>query len=125
MMVTRELIVFLYFILEGIVGGIFLDLLRAFRHNRKVNDIVVYLEDILYWVILGCGVIWLSYILNVETIRLYMLLGVFLGMLIYFLTLTKMVYKVFDFVCRYFLRLLGWIFKIFKGAHNEKEGELA
>ncbi len=125
MLVTRELIIFLYFIMGGIVGGIFLDMLRALRHNRKVNDIIVCLEDIFYWVVLGGGVIWLSYILDVGTIRMYMLLAVFLGMLIYFLTLTKMVYKVFDIVCRYSLRLLRWFLEIFKGASNEKKSKLA
>jgi len=125
MTITRELIIFLSFILEGLAGGILLDLLRAFRHNRKVHDIVVYLEDILFWVILGCGVIWLSYLLNTETIRLYMLLAVFLGMLIYFLTLTKVMYKVFDFVCRYLLKLIGWFCKVFKGVTDEKESKLA
>lgn len=121
MTVTRELIVFLYFILEGIAGGILLDFLRVFRHNKKTKDIIVYLEDMLYWIALGCGVIWLSYVLNTGTIRIYMILAVFLGMLIYFLTLTGMVYKVFDFICRYFLRLLSWIFDTFKGAEHEKQ----
>ena len=125
MLVTRELIIFLYFIGAGIVGGSLLDLLRVLRHNRKVNDIIVYLEDILYWVVLGAGVIWLSYVLDAGSIRMYMLLAVFLGMLIYFLTLTKFVYKVFDVVCRYSLRLIGWFFNIFKGAANEKESKLA
>ena len=125
MTITTELLTFIYFILEGIVGGVLLDVLRTFRHNRKIKDIVVYLEDILYWIILGVGVIWLSYILDAGSIRMYMLLAVFLGMLIYFLTLTKLMYKVFDFVCRYLLKLIGWFCKIFKGATNEKESKLA
>jgi len=123
--ITKELIIFLSFILEGIAGGVLLDILRAFRHNRTVHNLVVYLEDVLYWIVLGCGVIWLSYVLNTDTIRMYMLLAVFLGMLIYFLTLTKVMYKVFDFVCRYLLKLIGWFCKIFKGATNEKESKLA
>ena len=125
MTVTRELIIFLYFILGGIFGGILLDLLRVFRKNRKVHDIVVYLEDFLYWIALGGIVIWLSYILDTGAIRMYMILGLFLGMLIYFLTLTKLMYKVFDWVCRYSLRLIRWIFSKFKGATNEKESQLA
>lgn len=125
MAITTELLTFIYFILEGIAGGVLLDILRAFRHNRKIKDIVVYLEDILYWLILGIGVIWLSYILDVGTIRMYMIFGVFLGLIIYFLSLTKVVYKVFDWFCRYFLRLIGWIFKLFKGDKNEEKGEFA
>lgn len=125
MNIKREVIVFLYFVLEGIVGGILMDILRAFRHNKQVKDIVVYLEDILYWIILGCGVIWLSYTLNTGTIRMYMILGMFLGLLIYFLTLTMFVYKVFDVICRYSVRLFGWFIKIFRRPADEKEGKLA
>ena len=125
MTVTKELIFFLYFILEGIVGGILLDLLRVLRRNRKVNDFIVYLEDFVYWLVIGGMVIWLSYTLDTGAIRMYMILGLFLGMLIYFLTLTKVMYKVFDFVCRYLLRLIRWILDKFKGATNEKESQLA
>lgn len=125
MTVTKELIFFLYFILEGIVGGVLLDLLRALRRNRKVNDFIVYLEDFVYWLVIGGMVIWLSYTLDTGAIRMYMILGLFLGMLMYFLTLTKVMYKVFDFVCRYLLRLIRWILNKFKGATNEKENQLA
>lgn len=121
MAVTKELIIFLYFILGGIFGGVLMDLLRVFRKNRKVHDIVVYLEDFLYWIVLGGIVIWLSCILDTGEIRMYMILGLFLGMLIYFLTLTRLIYKVFDFICRYFLRLIAWVFNKFKGATNEEE----
>ena len=125
MTVTKELMVFIYFIIEGMVGGALMDILRVLRRNRKVHDIVVYLEDFLYWLVLGGMVIWLSYTLDTGTIRMYMILGLFLGMLIYFLTLTKVVYKVFDFVCRYSLGLIRWILNKFKGATNEKESKLA
>jgi len=119
--VTRELIIFFYFILGGMVGGIFFDLLRITRKNREIGDIVVYLEDIIFWLLMGCEVIWLSYVTDAGQIRIYMIAGLFLGMLIYFLTLTKIVYKVLDFACRYLVWLFGVVFKIFKGANNEKE----
>ena len=125
MTVTRELIVFLYFILEGIAGGIFFDILRVFRHNRKVHDFTVYLEDILFWLTLGGGVIWLSYVLDAGQIRIYMIIAVFLGMLIYFLTLTKVTYKVLDLICRYLVWLIRFIARIFKGANNEEKSKLA
>ena len=125
MTVTYDLIVFLYFILEGVCGGIIFDILRVLRHNRKVLNLVVYLEDIIFWFVMVFGVIWLAYFLDVGQIRMYMVMGVFLGMTIYFLTLTKTTYKVLDWLCRN----IGWIFSfilnIFKGANNEKaESEL-
>ena len=125
MTVTRELIIFFYFILCGMAGGVFFDLLRITRKNRKVGDIVVYLEDMMFWLLMGAGVIWVSYITDAGQIRIYMIVAAFLGMTIYFLTLTKTVCKVLEFVCRYLVWLFGCILKIFKGANNEKEkGEL-
>ena len=52
MNITREVIVFLWFILDGMVGGAFFDLLRVLRRNRKCGDLTVYLEDILFWILL-------------------------------------------------------------------------
>lgn len=126
MTVTRELVIFVYFILFGMVGGMFFDVLRVMRHNRKIRDFTVYLEDIAFWLLMSGGVIWLSYILEAGQIRLYMIIAVFLGMVIYFLTLTKVTYKVLNFLCRYLLWLFRFVLKLFKGANNEKEkGELA
>ena len=79
MTVTRELVIFVYFILFGMVGGMFFDVLRVMRHNRKIRDFTVYLEDIAFWLLMSGGVIWLSYILEAGQIRLYMIIAVFLG----------------------------------------------
>ena len=82
MNITREVIVFLWFILDGIAGGMFFDLLRAIRHNRKCGDLIVYLEDILFWILLFASSIWLTYFLESGQIRFYMVIGIFLGMLL-------------------------------------------
>ena len=37
----------------------------------------------------------------------------------------KYTYKVFDFICRYLVRLIGWLIKVFKGANHEKKSKLA
>lgn len=125
MTVTHELVVFLYFIFEGVCGGIIFDVLRAVRHNRKVSNLAVYLEDIIFWLVMVFGVIWLSYFLDAGQIRIYMIMGVFLGMIIYFLTLTKTTCKVFDWLCRNIAWIVSFVLKIFKGANNEKaESEL-
>lgn len=124
MNITREVIIFLWFILDGIVGGIFFDFLRAIRHNRRTGDLVVYLEDILFWILLCASSIWLNYILDSGQIRLYMIIGIFLGMTLYMLTLTKITYKLFDMLCRYFKRIFIFLNKItFRRAINEEKSE--
>lgn len=122
MNITREVVVFMWFILDGIVGGVFFDMLRAIRHNRKCGDLIVYLEDILFWILLFLSAIWLTYFLDSGQIRMYMIAGIFLGMLLYFLTFTKFVYKLFNTGCRYFIRISSFVNKItFRRAiHEEK-----
>ena len=122
--ISREVFVFLWFILDGLVGGVFFDLLRALRHNRKCGDLSVYLEDITFWILLCASSIWLTYFLDSGRIRAYMIIGIFLGMFLYLLTLTKFTYKLFDVVCRYFIRFIRFLNKItFRRAINEKESK--
>lgn len=124
MVITREVIVFLWFVLDGMIGGMFFDLLRAIRYNRKCGDLIVYLEDILFWILLFASSIWLTYFLDSGQIRMYMIIGIFLGMFLYFLTLTKFVYKLFNIGCRYFIRIFSFINKItFRRAIHEEKGK--
>ena len=124
MNITREVVVFLWFVLDGIIGGTFFDLLRAIRRNRKCGDLVVYLEDILFWLLLCASSIWLTYFLDSGQIRVYMIIGIFLGMFFYFLTLTKFAYKLFNSLCRYFIWIFSFLNKItFRRAINEEKSE--
>ena len=124
-MITRELTIFLYFILAGMIGSVFFDLLRAIRHNRRNSTLVVALEDFLFWLLIGALFLSFIYLLDAETIRFYMFISMFLGTCLYFLTFGKYVYKLLDFVCRYIRDVMGNITKWMKGADNEKESEPA
>jgi len=125
-MITRELTVFLWFILSGMIGSVLFDYIRALRHNRKHNNaIVVGLEDFLFWLLIGALFLVFVYLLDVEQIRLYMFVGMFLGACLYFLTFGKYIYKLLDLICRYIKGLIENISRWTKGANNEKEGEPA
>lgn len=125
-MITRELTVFLWFILSGMLGCVLFDFMRTVRHNRKYNhSIVVALEDFLFWLLIGIIFLLFAYMLNVEQIRLFMFIGMLLGSCLYFLTFGKYIYKLLDFICRYIKGLVVNICKWTKGANDEKESEPA
>lgn len=119
MSVTSELIAFLYFAIAGMISGCVFDLFRCKRRNFNTPNIVVCIEDMLFWFIIGVIALYTSYIASNGQVRIYMLISMVLGALIYFLTFSKLFYKVFEFLCRYIKRLLEMVLKVFKGGKNE------
>ncbi len=119
--VTNELIAFLYFAVAGMISGCIFDLFRCKRKNFKTSNVFVYIEDLLFWIIIGGIALYTSYIAANGQVRVYMLISMLLGAMIYFLTFSKICYKVFETLCRYIKRLLEVFLKIFKGGKNEAE----
>lgn len=121
MILTKEVIIFWWFILGGIISGCFFDFFRIIRKNRTSSDLAIYMEDIIFWLVIGWGFLWLSNLIDAGQIRLYMFVGMFLGGIVYFLTIGKMMYKVFDMLCRYFISILVHVKKFFGRLINAKK----
>ena len=117
--VTNELIAFAYFAISGMISGCIFDLFRCKRKNFATSNIVVYIEDLLFWMIIGGVAIYTSYIACNGNVRVYMLISMFLGAIIYFLIFSKICYKVFENLCRYIKRLLEVFLKLLSGGKNE------
>ena len=82
-MVKNQLELFLIFITNGIIIGILFDIFRVLRKTFKTNDIVTYLEDILFWILTGIIVLYSIFTFNNGEIRLFMFLAIFIGSIIY------------------------------------------
>lgn len=117
--VTNELIAFIYFSIAGIISGCIFDVFRCKRKSFKTSNIVVYIEDLLFWIIIGGIALYTSYIACNGQVRVFMLISMVLGSIIYFLTFSKICYKVFENICRYIKRLLEVFAKLFSGGKNE------
>lgn len=117
--VTNELMAFLYFTVSGMISGLIFDLFRCKRKNFKTSNLLVYFEDLIFWVIIGGIAIYTSYISCNGQVRVFMLISMLLGSFIYFLTFGKLCYKVFENLCRYIKRLLELFSKILNGGKNE------
>ena len=94
MSVTSELIAFIYFAVSGMISGVIFDLFRCKRKYFNTKNFVVYLEDMLFWIIIGGLALYTSYVACNGQIRVYMLISMVLGSIIYFLTFSKLFYKV-------------------------------
>ena len=55
---------------------------------------ITYLEDILFWILTGIIILYSIFIFNNGEIRLFMFLGILLGVAIYMLTISSFIIKI-------------------------------
>jgi spore cortex biosynthesis protein YabQ len=112
--VMSDLITFGVSILSGILIGILFDLYRAFRYFSKPKGILSYIEDFLFWIIVGV----LFFLLLVSTtdgvLRGFVFIGSFSGGLLYLLTLSSRILSLFISIFKLILNAINEIIKLIK-----------
>lgn len=97
-MVAEQVYIFLGTILVGTIMGVIFDFFRALRRNGNTRNIIVYIQDIVFWLIVAVIIITSSFILNNGDLRGYMLIGYLLGAFLYMLILSNYVKSFFILV---------------------------
>ncbi len=103
MYMTNELIIFIKTLIFGMGVGIIFDIFRIIRKTIPHYDFLVIVQDFLFCILSAAYVFLLVYFLNLGEVRLYILLGILLSNIIYFLCLSK-----------YLINVFTWIFTPFK-----------
>lgn len=91
MSLSEETTIFLLFIVIGMVFSVIFDLFRAIRKIKKVRNKTIYIQDIIYFLIIGIILLWviINY-MNTE-LRVYLILAIILGIVIYISTVGNLV----------------------------------
>ena len=89
----NQVYVFTVFILNGILIGILFDCFRILRKSFKTPDKITYVEDILFAVLAGLFALFSIMKFNNGEIRLYLFLGITLGLIFYLLTFSSIFIK--------------------------------
>lgn len=110
-MVENQAYLFLVFSLTGVIIGILFDLFRVLRKSIRTADIVTYLEDILFWILSGILILYNIWYFNDGEIRLFMFLGIIMGIMIYMLTLSNLFIKIFQTILSTLIKILSIPFK--------------
>lgn len=118
---------FLIFMINGIVIGIFFDVFRILRKSFKTSNIVTYIEDILFWLLTGLLLIYSIFVFNNGEIRGYIFIAIILGVLLYMFSISqyfikisvniinfikKIIVRLLKIILTPFLFILKWIKKI-------------
>ena len=111
-MVQNQAYLFLVFSLTGVVIGILFYFFRILRRSIKTSNIVTYIQDILFWILAGIIVLHSIWYFNNGELRIYVLLGISIGVLLYMTTLSNIVIKVFTTITTFIISILKVPFKV-------------
>ncbi len=90
----EQLYSFFIFIIVGIIISIIFDIFRILRKTFKTPDIVTYIEDILFWILSGIIILGSIFIFNNGELRLYIFIGMMIGIVLYMLFVSKYFIKI-------------------------------
>lgn len=117
-MIQNQAYVFLVSILVGGVLAIIFDFFRLLRRKGNTKNYIVYIQDILYWLIVTFVIIMSAFITNDGELRGYMFIGYILGAIIYVVTFSpyimKIANKILDFIENIFEKICNFCIKILR-----------
>lgn len=113
--------IFCAFFILGILTGFIFDFFRALRKTIKTNNVITYIQDILFFIIIGAMFLRSILIFSSGELRFYIFIAAFLGIAIYVLTIGnlcvimfKVILDVLKKIIIYFIRILKIPTKILK-----------
>lgn len=104
--------VFFVTVFLGIICAFIFDLFRVIRKIKKYKKVQVHLQDALFWLISSLGVLY--FILNYSDgeIRFFYILGLLLGAVLYFVTISYYIRKGLVFFVRWVIKVVIKILKV-------------
>ena len=90
----NQLYIVISFFFAGIIIGVLFDIFRVTRKSFKTPNIIIYIEDILFWILTGLIIILTTSLHTDGQIRLYMILMLITGAFTYFILVSKYFMKI-------------------------------
>jgi spore cortex biosynthesis protein YabQ len=111
--ILYQLVSFLIFFISGAIIGIIFDIFRIIRKIFKTADLVTYIEDILFGLIIGIFLIFIIFVYNDGNIRLYMFIALFMGLLCYLMLLSRFFINVNVIIFRFINNIIKKLLILF------------
>ena len=109
---TREVWVLCGMCVSGKFCSVLFDAFRGAHYVLRKHDVIVIISDVLYWAAVCAVIIFSLWFLNNGEIRGYEFAGLVLGAMLYFLTVSRYVYKFFLTINAICVKITGYIYKI-------------
>ena len=109
---TEQVYTFLYVAGIGFAVGFFYDFLRLFRKFVKHSAALCNIQDAIYWMLVLILVFYFMLNRFYGEIRFFSVLGFFLGMILYFTTISRVVLNVLSLIWQFAAKVFSSIIKI-------------
>ena len=106
--------VFLFFFLLGIVIGFLYDIFRCIRKNYNTSNLLTQIEDFIFLIIAGFILLLGILKINNGELRFYIFLSNFLGIISYFLTISRLCVIIINIVVKICKKLTDFVVIIIK-----------
>ena len=109
--ISNQCFVFAVCIFCGGAIGFLFDLFRITRRLFRTSNIFATTEDIVFWIV--ASAVFFAVVLKISSgeIRFFQLVALFIGTVLYFLTISPLIIKVSVLVLRFVARVLIFIVK--------------
>lgn len=110
--VTHQVYVFLWSIAGGMLIAFLYDLFRIKRKTIKTHILMIYLEDLIFWILVAVILFLTVYLSNDGEIRGFIFLGTAIGIILYALTLSRLVMGLALLILRGICRALLFLWQV-------------
>ena len=114
---VKEVWVLLAMVCVGALSGVLFDLMRALRSNFK-GAVMAAVTDAVYWIAVSVFVWYTLLFFYDGQIRFFEFFGLGIGLVLYFLLLSRLILRIFIGIFKLFFKILltpaGFLYKIIK-----------
>lgn len=111
-MSQNQAYLFYVFLLTGILIGLLFDIFRIFRKCFKHSNTITLIQDMFFFILTSILVLFVIFKFNNGMFRSYVIVGIFAGLLIYFIIFSKTFIKINVKIINIFKRALVFIISI-------------
>lgn len=104
--INQELFFFLKSILTGVLAAFIYDIVRIIRRIIKHGQIMIAVEDGVYWVLCAIFMFVMIYTENDGSVRGFAVIGIILGMVVYHGTVSKWIIRYISLLIHEILKIL-------------------
>jgi spore cortex biosynthesis protein YabQ len=98
--INTQAYVFLCSVAAGMVIALVYDILRIIRRTVKTGSLLTGVQDLIYWLIAALIMFLSAYYSNSGQLRAYLFVGMFIGVVLYALLLSKSIMRCSQFVIK-------------------------